>query len=751
MGGWFLQPDCISPAGEGIIRQIIAGRRFFSRHFHATPSVAVNFDPLGHSRGLVQILAKSGFKGYVFCRPDKKQCDLPSEVFIWRGFNSSSVVGIRLPPYLTPLGGAKKRIEETINKMKEGENILIPWGIGNHGGGASCQDLCDIRKLIKETPGVQIKHSTPEEYLKDLKDKLKSLPAIEKSLHAALVGCYASQNHIKKEYRHMEAEVFLTEKIMSTLHSAGILDYPSEKINEAVHAMLFAQFHDILPGSSIPSVEQYAIQLIHYTRHILRELRASAFFSLIKTGKKLMLKKQQATQSIPILVYNPHHYPMETTINCEFQMPDQNWEETFTDVHVYAEGSKLAAQVEKEASNLTLDWRKHVIFNATLKPYQMNRFECKLVKLPARPPIKSKTSQFFNFRNDRIQLTINTRTGCIDKYVVDGKALLKNNACRLLVLQDSSDTWAMDITKFQKLIGSFKVIPTKHTPSLTALNHPIQPARIIEDGAVRTVLEILLEYNQSKAVLRYKLPKKGTEIEIECRIYWNEKDKMLKLALPFITKEADAIAQTVFGIEPIPTDGRECVTQKWCMLYSKNKKIALSCINDTTYGCDFKNGEMRLSMLRAPAYAALPILSRPLVPQDRFTPRINQGEHIFNFWLNGATYNERIKSIQKETQIKYEPPFALPVSPITEQKIVTPLIHMSNNTIELVTAKKAENNDDLIIRLFEPTRSQQETSLTIPALNIKTKIKMAPFEIKTFRINRKTRKIMETDLMEMPI
>ena len=46
-------------------------REFFAENFPQAPQprIAVNFDSFGHTRGLVQILKKSGYEGYVFCRP----------------------------------------------------------------------------------------------------------------------------------------------------------------------------------------------------------------------------------------------------------------------------------------------------------------------------------------------------------------------------------------------------------------------------------------------------------------------------------------------------------------------------------------------------------------------------------------------------------------------------------------------------------------------------------------------------------
>lgn len=74
MGGWFVQPDCNIPHGESIVRQISVGRRYFSEKFGAAPTTAINFDPFGHSRGIVQIMAQSGYDSYIICRPVPSPC-----------------------------------------------------------------------------------------------------------------------------------------------------------------------------------------------------------------------------------------------------------------------------------------------------------------------------------------------------------------------------------------------------------------------------------------------------------------------------------------------------------------------------------------------------------------------------------------------------------------------------------------------------------------------------------------------------
>lgn len=81
IGGFYLQPDCNMPSGEAMVRQALVGRNYFYDKFGAVPRVAINFDSFGHTRGLVQILQKSGYEAYMVCRPTQENCPLPADDF----------------------------------------------------------------------------------------------------------------------------------------------------------------------------------------------------------------------------------------------------------------------------------------------------------------------------------------------------------------------------------------------------------------------------------------------------------------------------------------------------------------------------------------------------------------------------------------------------------------------------------------------------------------------------------------------
>ena len=86
-------------------------------------------------------------------------------------------------------------------------------------------------------------------------------------------------------------------------------------------------------------------------------------------------------------------------------------------------------------------------------------------------------------------------------------------------------------------------------------------------------------------------------------------------------------------------------------------------INERTYGADCARGELRLSLLRSPAYAAHPILDRPILPEDRYSPRNDQGERLFHFWLQGGPAAERLAAVDREALAHNEKPMALSFFP----------------------------------------------------------------------------------------
>jgi alpha-mannosidase len=742
LGGWFVQPDCNMPSGESFVRQLLYGHSYFWKKFGVKSEVAANLDPFGHTRGLVQILSKAGFKGYLFCRPYQEDCPLPNDDFIWVGYDGSTVIGHRaFGHYNSFLGKADEKIKSWLEQNSHRTEGLLLWGVGNHGGGPSRIDMEKIQALREQEKNFKLIHSTAEAYFDELVANGTALPRHEKDLNPWAVGCYTSQIKIKQKHRQLENELFMVEKMASAASLCAGKEYPAQEISEALYDLLFAEFHDILPGTVIQPAEEASMRCMDHGLEILSRLKTRTFFALASGQPKAK------EGEIPILIYNPHPFPITGTFACEFMLADQNRKEEFTLPTVYSGDTQLPSQPEKEYSNIPMDWRKRVVFSATLAPSQMNRFDCKLQVIPRKPkPALAPVDGKLHFKTSELEVVINCETGLMDEYKVGGVSYLKPNGFLPLVMADNDDAWGMLVQSFREKIGSFKLLsPEEGTKFSGVTETTLESVRVIEDGAVRTVVEAVLGYGDSYICLTYRLPKQGTEVEVQVRVYWMEKSKLLKLSVPTTLTQGKYLGQVAYGVEELPADGREAVAQKWVMVADENH--ALSIITDSGYGSDFSDGEVRLTLVRSPGYCGHPFEERTIMPQDRFSPRTDQGEHLYTFWLNAGAAENRRAVIDREALAHHEKPYALSFFPSGLGERPKPLAELTDPVVQLVAFKKAEEGDDYIVRLFNPTDAPQETTLKIPVLGVEQELTFGPYEIKTYRID-KAGNIREQDLLE---
>lgn len=746
MGGWYVQPDCNMPSGESFVRQALYGKNYFRDKFGVEPRTAVNLDPFGHTRGLVQILKKSGYSSYLFCRPDPQSYQLPDDDFIWVGYDGSKILAHRAPEhYNSQRGKARQKVERWLQKYPAKKVGLLLWGIGDHGGGPSREDLEILAGLIASRETCRISHGTPEDYFSALKAVAQDLPHHAKDLNPWAVGCYTSIIRIKQKHRELENMFYATEKMAAHAFYAGLLEYPSDQLNMALEDLLFIEFHDILPGSCIPEVEEATLQRLDHGLEILARLRNRLFFIFLQG------QPPAAAEEYPICVFNNLPFIVTDLIICEFQPPEpNNNREVFWLPELRDEaGNKIPFQLEKESCNILVDQRKRLVFDAQLDPGKMARYSVFLREVAARPVFKAYRPKDKEFVIGDGILRLDLATGMVAGYSVNGIEYLTPAAFRLLVIKDYPDPWGMKVNSFRDVVGRFTLMSEIESGEFAGISGALAPIRVIEEGPVRTVVEVLLKYGSSRACLRYKLVKERAEFEVELRVYWALKDHMLKLSLPTPFAHGSCRGQVAYGVEEFSADGEEKAAQKWTAVLSEDSKSALTLIDQGIYGLDFKAGELRPSLLRSAAYAAHPVTDDlPIVRQDRFEPRMEQGERIFRFWVQGGPADDRLNRIDREALLKNEPPVVLCCSPSGTGPKPEPLVILHDEVVQLTCAKQAEKNRNLILRFFEPTGNRRKTRVELPLLNMNFSVELDPFELKTLAVDPERREVFETDLLE---
>ncbi|WP_158299298.1 glycoside hydrolase family 38 C-terminal domain-containing protein [Paenibacillus antri] len=746
MGGWYLQPDCNLPSGESFVRQMLVGRKYFQEKFGVRPTTAINFDPFGHTRGLVQVMSKAGFDSYIVCRPAEDDCPLPAEDFEWIGFDGSSVVGHRAyKAYLSGKGKARAKVEGWLADHPDRKTGLVLWGIGNHGGGPSRVDLEQLSALTAERAGdIDIVHSVPEAYFGELRARGEKPPSYEGDLNAWAVGCYTSQIRIKQKHRQLENELFAVERMASHAALVRGMAYPSAELKEAQKDLLLSQFHDMLPGSSVKPVEEATLRLLSHGLEIVSRVRARSFFALAEGEAKA------AEGSVPVFVYNPHPFPVRAVVVCEFQLPESA-KGRFANIVVHQGETRISAQTEKELSSLYIEWRKRVVFEAELPPTALSRFDCTVEWTEAKPkPSHLEKDGVLAFRNDAMEFVVNAETGFVDRWAVNGVDIVLPNAFRAVVVEDFDDSWGSCTQRFDQAAGAFELLSRDAAMQLSGLGgEPLPAVRVIEDGDVRTIVEALFGYGRSTLVMRYSIPKRGTEVAVELTVHWNEARKMLKLAVPTAFGEnASFLGQTAFGTMRLPTDGREVAAQKW--VAAASGRAALTCVNDGTYGFDCEAGALRMSLLRSPGYSALPGggVERTM-PNDRRSDRIDQGERTFRFWFAAGEPSERLAAIDREAAARNEQPYALSYFPSGDGDGPAPALASLTDGESVMSAwKRAEDGEGYVVRLYNPTGTPLRTALTLPFANFGYAVELSAYEAKTLRYREAVDTLEEDTIME---
>ena len=697
-GGWYLQPDCLMPNGESIVRQIKVGHKYFKEKFGVIPEIATNYDSFGHSIGLVQILKKCGYKGYVAFRPLRwsKTARYPNgKFFRWVAPSGDSVLFTNSKNYGSVLGDAVNLIKTRAEEAEDVDYVL--WGVGNHGGGPSRKDLTDIKNLKMD--GIEHFHSTLEDLFND---DIKISNDIDYSLVTCMAGCYSSMAKVKQAHRQAENILYTTEKMLSV---AALSGYKPELDNlyEAQKALLLAEFHDMLPGTCVEDGEANALELLNYCKKICRDYRTNAYMYL--TMNEPVAKEGE----FPIYVFNPMPYEVEIPIEAEFILPDQNWSlEKMYIPQVYQNGKLIVSQSIKEESNMNLDWRKRIVFVGKLKPLGVTRF-----------------SVFLKEDTGYDRYSVPAVKGNIKEFLSDTNLSLP---VQLELYDDTADSWGMSEAE-QRCMGknprAFRQMSEAESKAFIASNENMYPEHLTEDGDILTSIEGFYTLDNTNAVIEYKKYKNLPYTDIKLTVEFSEKNKLVKLKIP--APEGIMIGDGPFVIEEKPLDS-ELSFQKWLGVKQDDGKV-FAVINDGVYSGIIKDGYIYLTLLRGAGYCVHPLPideygtipgQRKLYPTDRYLPRVDSGRYTYRLRIMTGTVEE----VTLMSELFNQKPYAISVFPIGvgERKVEI----FTDVPVVMPTMKIGENGG-YVMRFFNPELKDKTFTLTVNGNS--QKITMAKAEV----------------------
>ncbi|MDI3310706.1 MAG: glycoside hydrolase family 38 C-terminal domain-containing protein, partial [Thermoanaerobacterium sp.] len=738
VGGWWIQPDCNIPSGESFVRHALYSQRYFLEKFGVMAKVGYNVDSFGHNGMLPQILKKSGMDYYVFMRPgNHENSRVLGNLFWWESPDGSRVMAYRIPTgYGTSWGEIDKKIEDTMRIAEEqGIDLMAFYGVGNHGGGPTVKNLESIKRLKEERYGDALIMSSPDQYFEAMSERGMDLPVYRDDLQHHASGCYSTVSEIKANNRRAEHALLVAEKFATIAYNLVNLPYDGKRIQRAWEKVMFNQFHDIMGGCSIKDAytdaRDFHGEALYTAADVLNSALQKMSWAVDTMGEIEKVRSKEKDWSLweyedcgtPVVVFNPHSWKVKAPVIVNRLVKG------VTD----DSGNPVALQKIRGPQTNGRDDKWNTLFVADVPAMGYRVYWLYLNKEFEVNSEGSLVADDTSLENDYIRLEIEPHTGYIRR-LYDKKnnveVLSDKGAVPVVIDINHCDTWAHGIFEFRDEIARFSDAKVK----------------LIENGPIRAKLRVINKYNDSILRQDFILYRHKPDIEVEVKLDWREKHKMLKLSFPVNVLKPKATYEIPYGFIERPVNGEEEPGQQWIDLTGEQEGMVygLALLNNSKYSFDIKDNDMRMTVVNGSIYAD------HFGVRDEFCEFMDQGIQEFRYALIPHQGTWQDSFIPRKA---YE--FNVKLMHVQETYHRGPLpqkmegIKISADNVIATVFKKAEDGDDYILRCYETNGVNSDVEIEVPALKRKWKATFGKCEIKTFRIPEDNEEeITECNLIE---
>jgi len=302
----------------------------------------------------------------------------------------------------------------------------------------------------------------------------------------------------------------------------------------------------------------------------------------------------------------------------------------------------------------------------------------------------------------------------------------------LAALVDQTDTWSHGLEEWRVEAGRFGQAEVD----------------LVESGDVLATVRVRSRYAKSEAILETTLYRDIDTIDCFLRVNWQEQYQVLKIVWETNIDAPTATFESAYGHTERAANGGEEPGQQWFDLGGAvgEKPCGLAVLNDGQYSFDVRDGVMRMTVLRSPAYAHH---DNGRFTADECWPIMDQGWHELRFRLVPHGGDWRLARVVKQGWELNAPPVVHCESahPGTRAAQASLLGTESDNVL-LSVIKRSEDGSDIIIRGYETAGRPAQTRLHLPHFDKNYDLVFAPHEIKTVRIDARDWTLREVNLLE---
>ncbi len=772
-GRWFPagssweESDVNSPNAESVIRQILYGKLFFRKEFGKTSAEYMLPDCFGFPASLPSILAHMGIKGFSTQKlsaawqpaphvggpdsPEQTPEGIPFNVGLWEGPDGKTIIAALNPgsyggsvtydlskspapppppdPSLTPqqqqmmrrfrgeqvdwvkriqidgrltgvfadyhyygtgdVGGAPtensvKLMEAIVTKG----NISLPAFSGRGGRGPGAQPVPPPPPSPEVQVGdgpVHVISADAEQMFLDIDPaETAKFPRYKGDLelinHSA--GSITSETYMKRWNRRNEVLADAAEKASVAAQLLGGRPYPQERLDTAWGLVLGGQFHDIIPGTATPKGYEYA-----WNDQILA---LNQFACVLTSATEAVVSGMNTrAKGQAVVVYNSLNIAREDLVEASVTFPGG----TPKAVRVSGpDGKDVPAQLE----------RGKVLFLARVPAVGYAVFDVQPVEAPAPSMLKATGS---SLENQRYLVKLDAGGDVASIFDKTAKKELLSAPIRLAISTDNPRNWPAWNMDYDQERAAPRAI----------VGGPVK-IRIAEDGPARVAIEVVRETEGSKfaQTIRLAAGDAGNRVEFGNVIDWNTKEANLKSVFPLTASNENATYNWDIGTIRRPTEQErqfEVASHQWVDLTDQSGDYGVTLLTDCKYASDKPDAKtLRLTLMRTPG------------TQGGYPDQGTQdlGHHEFVFGIAGHAGNWQQAQTDWQAYRLNQPLMAFE-SPKHAGALgrTFSLVTINNPRIRVLALKKAEQSDEIVIRMVEiDGKGAQTVEVAFPAARI---------------------------------
>lgn len=696
-GSSYENGDVNVPSPESLFRNILYGNEYFDKKFGKRSRDIYLPDCFGFGWALPSVARHANLLGFTTQKLSWGSASgIPFDLGRWYGPDGNWIfANLNALSYMSTYKTVRKnkKIEKKLRRNeKEGK---LPWtlalyGTGDVGGAPKEEGVKVVVSETYENEGAKVKVlcERSDKIFEDLNeldnDDIYSLPQYNDELlmteHGA--GSYTSRSFSKRMNRRNEELADMTERSAVAATYLTETPYPQAELEKAWKRVIAHTFHDDITGTSL--------QRVYLRSWNDLVVSANQFTNIYEGAAQQIIKNLDTSwvQGTAVVVNNPIEAERNGAVEVTLYGSDIEFVRVFE-----KNGDECVCQISEKT-----DSSAKVVFIAKVPSLGYKVFDIRLSQEKSTLNTDIRITDT-SLENEKYFVKLNESgniSSIVDKTLANKELLKKPIGYHVMLSKGGSEYAAWEIRHSDETGIPWEFAGLGET-------------EIIERGPARVKLKCVQKTDHADYTYYISLTAGGKYVEVQNEIDWRTTTALLKNRFCFTA--SNKTASFDLGLGAIGRGNRtkklyEVPAQRWADISDEKNYYGVSVFSDSKYGWDKPdNNTLRLTVIHTPKgnFKAESMQSLMDLGLNRYGYAIYSHHGGFN---NGTQYNARCFNQPMGVFVTDNHPGVLGA----EYSFGT----ISTDSVIIRAIKKAENSDEIIVRVNEAAgRSLSNVKLSL--------------------------------------